>query len=759
MKEARSSAIRVSVPLILLLATAILAPLFGGYVVTDETVLPHNFIEILRTAFGGSDAPVLTHALVALPALFALLVALCTHRVQQVPKQITTIIWIVFFLFLGASSLFSTMRGISLEMWLEWLSYGCGMFATIAICGRRLGIVLLMAAVSTGCFLVSLNGILEYGQRRADDPSTRIFAGWMNPNATAAILLLGVFASLGLCLSSKRAASLFAGIAGAFMLVAIALTGSKGAVSLALPLGFIAFGAFQCRPKNLILPCFALGAGLAAVVGVLFLKNIGWVGICLGSAFATLTVALANRDHVGAARFGGVIAVAAAFLVLLSVTTPVPKTAAPGPQATPMSRVSDGAQTQEQSSEFRLNLWKSAGFLIKERPLQGFGLGTYRNESARSGLTTATMLAHNIYLQIWSETGVIPILFFLAGIGVWVKMVGKGRTRLPAPQLPLLAGCFAAVSALLVHGLVDSDLYYFGIGVVFFLLFGAALSLAGDAVAPELIQKPVRAFGVATCCGICALFLLMSLADVQKGILRQDLAAHDGDAVRDDSDALGWATSFDGEARYLQALSSPRSQVADALQDSYRMLPSERVARMLANVLASSNKYTEAVGFLNDALERDPNNLRTLNLLAKIDLEKGDQQGAIEIAKKMVATEATPYFKVRSIPEDVPTETYDARLDLIAPSISNPSEKAQVLAEAVDGYDAYARTTVPMIRRNAKAQMQMPGFDSADEAKAKLQKAIAGGAEAIDIYRKVGGGDPAKLEADLKDLRDALATL
>jgi tetratricopeptide (TPR) repeat protein len=328
---------------------------------------------------------------------------------------------------------------------------------------------------------------------------------------------------------------------------------------------------------------------------------------------------------------------------------------------------------------------------------------------------------------------------------------------LPGGQLSLLTGCFAAVVALLVHGLVDSDLYYFGIGTVFFLLMGAALNLAGDAVAPELVQRPVRILAAVACCGISGLLLLFSLNDIQKGIVRRDIATRDSQSLKEDAEGLGWATSFDGEARYLQAMTAPRDRIGKELQDAYEMLPTERVARMLANVLSSGGKFAQAEDVLRGALERDPNNMLTLSLLAKIQAQKGDQGAAVATAKKLVATESTPYFKVRSIPESVPTWTYDARLDFLAPAATDQAEKAKLLAEAVKGYLEYAKVTVPIIKRNATSQDQIPGFDTEEEAKFKLQKAIDGGETAIQIYRKVGGGDPAELEGEVKDLLAALA--
>src|SRR5204862_536544 len=64
--------------------------------------------------------------------------------------------------------------------------------------------------------------------------------------------------------------------------------------------------------------------------------------------------------------------------------------------ATPVATAS--ADQNEQSSGFRFLLWKGAAKLIKSNPI-GYGIGTYRYESARPGYTTETQLAHNTFLQ------------------------------------------------------------------------------------------------------------------------------------------------------------------------------------------------------------------------------------------------------------------------------------------------------------------------------------------------------------------------
>ena len=82
----------------------------------------------------------------------------------------------------------------------------------------------------------------------------------------------------------------------------------------------------------------------------------------------------------------------------------------------------------------------------------------------------------------------------------------------------------------------------------------------------------------------------------------------------------------------------------------------------------------------------------------------GNIPTAIEYAKKLVATENSTYFQVRSQAELIPTQTYEARIFLARHS-SDPNEKLKLLVEATKGYLEFTRLTVPVIKRNTSADL------------------------------------------------------
>jgi O-antigen ligase len=89
------------------------------------------------------------------------------------------------------------------------------------------------------------------------------------------------------------------------------------------------------------------------------------------------------------------------------------------------------------SVEGRISFWQVAWKMIQERPLTGFGLGTYHvaYDSFRNPDHYWSMYTHNHYLQTWAETGIFSlisfvlffILFFLKGLRANVCDVNWGR--------------------------------------------------------------------------------------------------------------------------------------------------------------------------------------------------------------------------------------------------------------------------------------------------------------------------------------------
>jgi O-antigen ligase len=139
------------------------------------------------------------------------------------------------------------------------------------------------------------------------------------------------------------------------------------------------------------------------------------------------------------------------------------------------------ASSQSLSGETRLELWRDTRKLIAAYPLTGSGLGTY--ESALMRFKTAAPMrtadyAHNDYLQAAAELGIAG-----AAIGlIWIALVFARTLRAstsPVPGSPnryLALGLAGSMVAILIHSLVDFNLYMPAEAMVFAWICGLAAS-------------------------------------------------------------------------------------------------------------------------------------------------------------------------------------------------------------------------------------------------------------------------------------------
>jgi O-antigen ligase len=84
--------------------------------------------------------------------------------------------------------------------------------------------------------------------------------------------------------------------------------------------------------------------------------------------------------------------------------------------------------------------------LFAERPLQGYGSGSFELEYKRHGKTTAqnaTSASHTIPVTVAAEQGIVGLAFYLALLLTAAVVLVRGAGRSP-PRIAL-AACFAAL--------------------------------------------------------------------------------------------------------------------------------------------------------------------------------------------------------------------------------------------------------------------------------------------------------------------------
>lgn len=138
-------------------------------------------------------------------------------------------------------------------------------------------------------------------------------------------------------------------------------------------------------------------------------------------------------------------------------------------------RITSGEKGGEGSWSVRINLWKESLMIITDHPLLGSGLNTYSTIIQRyKSPDEGRMYAHNSYLQMATETGVLGLLAFLGVCGVFFKTVlrylGKNND-------PLVWGLLTGILAFLIHSFFDNHLYAMQLVVLFWFMVGLTMAV------------------------------------------------------------------------------------------------------------------------------------------------------------------------------------------------------------------------------------------------------------------------------------------
>ena len=155
-----------------------------------------------------------------------------------------------------------------------------------------------------------------------------------------------------------------------------------------------------------------------------------------------------------------------------------------------IARFSDLANTDQISADTRAQVWRDTENLVKAYPLFGCGMGAYESCFLRYK-TVAPMntvdYAHNDYLQVLAELGVFGFAAGLIFVGRLVQRTARGTFYARSVDERYLAiACLAAMTAILLHSLVDFNMYVPANGFAF-------AWIAGIAAAQSRTRAPDRA--------------------------------------------------------------------------------------------------------------------------------------------------------------------------------------------------------------------------------------------------------------------------
>ncbi len=296
-------------------------------------------------------------------------------------------------------------------------------FAVAFMAVRRLGdsernALWLAVAFVAGATLTALQGLKEYAFNAASgDLAWRIFGPFLNPNLFANYLLLAFFVALALVLARPKGWMALPTLVALLLLVAMALTGSKGAL-LAWLVGMFVFGMLTlCQQAAHLWQRWRWGMLLTA------------------------------------------IGVTALFIGLVIALPPL------------KVRFETALTQQVHSWMFRWLVWKATVLGAASKPLLGFGAGAFEWAYPQFTAVGFTRHAHSGFLQTSLESGFFGLALLLVFFGSVVltalsefgsgeptretKIGGAGAAPSKvAHWLPI--GCLAAVVAFCLHNWVET---------------------------------------------------------------------------------------------------------------------------------------------------------------------------------------------------------------------------------------------------------------------------------------------------------------
>jgi O-antigen ligase len=114
----------------------------------------------------------------------------------------------------------------------------------------------------------------------------------------------------------------------------------------------------------------------------------------------------------------------------------------------------------------RLSYWKQTLQIIKQNPLTGRGPGIFH--------ITSTKYAHNSYLQLWAESGIITFIAWLSLCFMFIKQNLKRISR-NKQNFDIIA-IFSGGMAFLLHNLIDFSFFFPQVSFLWWILLGLTIN-------------------------------------------------------------------------------------------------------------------------------------------------------------------------------------------------------------------------------------------------------------------------------------------
>ncbi len=375
-----------------------------------------------------------------------------------------------------------------------------------------------------------------------------------------------------------------------------------GVLAMLIPLQVSALrnSRFRIGGMSLLVVSFA-GLLLSQSRGAwLALGAIAWVWAVW---YVTGLIVLAPRARQGL-FLASVAAIALLSLVLLSATS-----------------LGEGLLTERSD---RWIVWRNSVDLVSDYPFTGIGLGAFTMAYSSYVLLVHvphTIHAHNLFLDIWLEQGLLGLLTFVA-----LVLIGMSNSL----KSPWRVAALASVGVIVLHGFLDDTFYGYGGNALALLLLPFGI-LARDASSNQV--RVSRWFIPASASVIALVALIVVFVPSTRAMIEANLGA----LLQTRTELSLYSQA---EWQFQDRLRrSPTVNLNGALEHFHTALaldPANATAnRRLGQIALSRGEYTRAREYLQAAYASAPEHSATRLLLGELYAIEGEIEQASMLWKNL----------------------------------------------------------------------------------------------------------------------------
>ena len=583
---------------------------------------------------------------------------------------------------------------------------------------------LFVCALGIGDYATSTGGGVKFWEHiLSTGEHMRLFGPFFNPDFFAGYIVIALPITLGVYLVTRRVSlAIVSGIGFVVETLALMLTGAK--------LGII-----------------------SAVVALL--------------VFAVLSIATKSLRRF---RFVRLIVIAAVLLPLLILFS--------GPVRSRIVAAEAGG-TQVHSTTFRYFTWSSTIEMIADRPWFGVGAGAFGTAYPRYATAGPTPYAHQSYLQIAAESGLIALCAFVAALFViayrslaaLVRWLGEGTERQSKAEqsrralddsdaaatgtswrdlLPFsgwrLVSCaiFAGLVGSCVRNLADSDWYVPGIALPFWVLAGVLAAQSGAVAQRVQLSARIRLALAVVSAVLILLAVSFGAADY---VAPEDLQSYDyppNEFLRRyelASTISPLNPVYHRETARFLAESNPDAAIRH-INTAIALAPTDARNYFFKGIveLRVNDNPGAAIANFRQALRRSPNSTQAVLWLSKALNSAGKPKVAEAALHQLIQIEQSTYEQVRGAPELVDTSFVEAHVYF--------GEKALMRRHFTTAADEFrsARDRLERWRENPEVleSQRVSGRLNADEEREVLSRLNDIYLGLASAYRGMGDSDRAR---------------